>query len=423
MKKAIIVLLSSLLFNYAYSQNENETTTVLFLGNSYTYYNDGLDQVFKLVANSLGHEVETISNSPGGYTLENHCSNSTSLSYIQSREWDYVVLQEQSQMPAFLPSQVAAETYPFATILCDSIHNNSICTTPIFFMTWGRENGDTDNCPYYPPICTYDGMQWRLRQSYVEMAESNNGIVSPVGMVWKSIRDNHPEIGLYQSDESHPTDKGTYIAACTFYASIFHESPVGADYPDEVSADIATIIQNTAWDIVNDSLDIWRIDTTTLRVDFEPTYPIKSFSAYFENYTENADSCLWDFGDSSSEWQYPVWDHLYDMMEHQYLIEDEYEICLNAYKDCQLKNICKIRYIFASDITKTNKSGINIYPNPIRNGIIQIENQIGKEYCIYSIEGKLVLKSYFTSNIIDVSKLKNGVYTIVIDRKSYKVII
>ena len=49
-------------------------------------------------------------------------------------------------------------------------------------MTWGRKNGDASNCSAYPPICTYEGMQQRLRESYMEMASANQGRVSPVGM-------------------------------------------------------------------------------------------------------------------------------------------------------------------------------------------------------------------------------------------------
>jgi hypothetical protein len=37
------------------------------------------------------------------------------------------------------------------------------------------------------------------------MAETNDAIVAPVGAVWNYIRQNHPEIELYNPDESHPS--------------------------------------------------------------------------------------------------------------------------------------------------------------------------------------------------------------------------
>ena len=35
---------------------------------------------------------------------------------------------------------------------------NEMQEIPVFFMTWGRENGDDMNCPNWPPVCTYEGV-------------------------------------------------------------------------------------------------------------------------------------------------------------------------------------------------------------------------------------------------------------------------
>ncbi|MDD4149388.1 MAG: T9SS type A sorting domain-containing protein [Bacteroidales bacterium] len=400
---------------------ETQTKSVLFLGNSYTYYNGGVDQVLKQIATSKGDIVEVQSNSPSGYTFENHCTNLTSLNYIKSREWDYVVLQEQSQLPSFSPAQVALESYPYAKILCDSIRSNSVCTTPVFFITWGRENGDAGNCASYTPLCTYEGMQWRLRQSYVEMAELNNGIVAPVGMVWKSIRDNYPTIDLYQSDESHPSNNGTYLAACTFYATIFNKSPEGAAFPTTVDATTAGILQTAAWAIVNDSLDIWLIDTTTLRVDFQLLQLTKNVSAYFYNISENADSCYWEFGDGEAQWQYSP----FDMMVHAYPEVGNYDVCLTGYgyNGCTSKTICKTEYISVTGFDNSIAKNSNIFPNPVKNGTIQITNHKEQNYSLYSTDGKQIRNSLIKNDIIDVSDVKAGVYILVIGDKSYKIVI
>ena len=91
-------------------------------------------------------------------------------------------------------------------------------------MTWGRENGDSQNCASYPPICTYEGMQDRLTESYTEMAQNNESLLAPIGIAWKDIREQHPEINLYSSDGSHPSIQGSYLAACVFYAILFDDS-------------------------------------------------------------------------------------------------------------------------------------------------------------------------------------------------------
>ena len=114
---------------------------------------------------------------------------------------------------------------PYATKnamqLADSVYANNFCTEVMMYMTWGRKNGD----PQWAPISTFDGMNDRLRSAYLRMADSVQGSVSPVGSAWKYVRENYPSIELYNADESHPSVAGTYLAACTFYASIFRKHP------------------------------------------------------------------------------------------------------------------------------------------------------------------------------------------------------
>ncbi len=416
----ILTLCSLTLF---VSNSFSQTKSILFLGNSYTYYNGGLPTMLKNIANSLGETIEVESNALGGYTLENHSTNSTSLELIASRNWDYVVLQEQSQKPSFPPSQVETEVYPYSTVLCDSIYSNNTCTKPLFFMTWGYENGDASNCPYYTPLCTYEGMQWRLRQSYVEMAEANNAWAVPCGMAVKAVRESNPEIGLYYTDGSHPSIHGTYLAACTFYSSIYHKSAAGAYIPTEITADEAAILQNAAWAVVSDSLDIWRIDTTTVRADFEPVFLTKSVTAYLMNYSENSDSCLWIFGDGTQQMQYLSLDNNYQMMTHEYPAEAEYEICLIAYKGCDEDMVCKTRYIFISGVSEEPGKSFTIFPNPVKDGLICIENA-DKSVCrIFNSEGKIVLKSIITDNKIDISDLNAGSYILQCGSKSTKFVV
>ena len=139
-------------------------TSILWLGNSYTGTNN-LPGTFRQLSLAAGDSVDHDSYTPGGYTFEGHSTNATTLNKIAEEPWDFVVLQEQSQRPSFPPAQVANEVYPYAEILVDSIRSNHECTEPLFYMTWGRRAGDQQNCQFYPPLCTYAGMQQRLRES------------------------------------------------------------------------------------------------------------------------------------------------------------------------------------------------------------------------------------------------------------------
>ena len=167
----------ALLFNTSQAQ---DTKRVLFVGNSYTYVNN-LPLILSNLFLAGGDTLEWEQSTPGGATLEGHSTNNSTLSWIAQGTWDHVVLQGQSQRPSFPPSQVANQVYPYAKILCDSIYAANPCTEPIFYMTWGRKNGDQQNCQFYPPLCTYEGMQLRLRTSYLQMAVDNNCTVAPGG--------------------------------------------------------------------------------------------------------------------------------------------------------------------------------------------------------------------------------------------------
>jgi len=72
---------------------------ILFIGNSYTYYNN-LPHIFQSLAKSSGHLVKTGMIAKGGYTLKRHSEDPSVLDKIKRGNWDYVILQEQSVVPS-----------------------------------------------------------------------------------------------------------------------------------------------------------------------------------------------------------------------------------------------------------------------------------------------------------------------------------
>lgn len=277
-----------------------QTKKILFIGNSYVYTNN-LPSVLYSLALSAGDTIYYSSSAPGGYTLQQHTTNATTLSQINFTNWDYVVIQEQSQMPSFPPSQVQTETYPYAQQLNDLILANDSCTETVFFMTWGRKYGDASNCANYPPLCTFEGMQARLRQSYVEMADDNQALVAPVGEAFKYARMADSTINLYSPDNSHPSIAGTYLAACTFYATIFETSPVGITYNAGLPAAQASFLQQIAYQTVFDSLSVWNINEFEPQANFTfSTNGAGPFTYQFTSTSSNASSYLWSEGDTTS---------------------------------------------------------------------------------------------------------------------------
>lgn len=293
MKKYL--LLFFLLFTFLTPLWGQQTVRALFLGNSYTNFNT-LPAIVASLANANGDTLIHDWNVPGGYTLEGHSTNGTSLGKIAQGSWDFLVMQEQSQRPSFPPLQVQQDVYPFAEVLVDSFRSANSCAQPVFFMTWGRKNGDQQNCQFYPPLCTYEGMQGRLRSSYMEMADLNDGWVAPVGSAWWRSRILDPNLDLYTGDGSHPSYPGSYLAACVFYATLFQKSPEGLPFYGNLDSTTATYFQTIAATVVFDSLSQWDY---TLAPAANFTWQSQADTVFFTNASGNYTSAQWDFGDGS----------------------------------------------------------------------------------------------------------------------------
>ena len=374
-----------------------QTKNVLFLGNSYTGVNN-LPLLTYNLALSLGDTINYDSNTPGGYTYEGHSTNATSLAKIAQGNWDFVVLQEQSQKPSFPPSQVATEVYPYAQVLVDSIKSANACTEPIFYMTWGRKNGDAGNCAAYPPLCTYDGMQGRLRESYIEMAVDNDGSVSPVGAAWKYVRDNYPTLELYSADESHPSINGSYLAACVHYASVFRESPVGASFISTLTAIDAAILQEAAELVVLDSLSTWRIGDNDVIASFTSN-TVSGSTAFSENGT-NGTTYSWDLDDGSTETA--------AAFSHTYGNDGTYNVELIATNGCDSDTITQEVIV--------NTTGMN--ENQLNFEILQSQNKYSllfkntaeRHIQLYDAKGSLIQEDKKTNSEITIALPKSGVH-------------
>ena len=129
----------------------------------------------------------------------------------------------------------------------------------MFYETWGRKNGDASNCGSYPPICTYLGMQDRLRASYKLFADTTQSAMAPAGEAWRKSIAQNPTLELYSSDQSHPSLEGSYLTACVFYEVLFHKSVLSNTYTAGVSSINVNFLQQIAHDVVNDSLLTWNI--------------------------------------------------------------------------------------------------------------------------------------------------------------------
>ncbi len=222
-------------------EHSSGCTRVLFIGNSYTTVND-LPSVFASLARSGGHRVETGTAAEGGWTLAHHAGSAATAAKLASAKWDIVVLQEQSQIPSVEQFR-QEQMYPAARRLVGSIRNQG--ARPLFYLTWARRDGWPENA-----MPDYASMQAAIDAGYLAIGADQRAAVAPVGDAWSAMLALKTTVALWQEDGSHPTEAGTYLAACVFYATIFRESPNGLGYRASLSAEEAATIQTVAAETV-----------------------------------------------------------------------------------------------------------------------------------------------------------------------------
>jgi Domain of unknown function (DUF4886) len=217
--------------------NDDDCLRVLFVGNSYTYVND-LPTMFSELSRSGGRKVEVSIVAEGGFSLADHVNSTNFAEALTSSQWDYVVLQEQSQIPSIEASRTQS-MYPAARGLVQQIRATS--AEPIFFETWAHRGGFPEN-----GLSNYEAMQYEINQGYMRIASELDVRIAPVGLAWFRALQGNPNMQLWQEDGSHPSEQGTYLAACVFYVTLFNESPVGLSYRGNLSEEVALQLQEAA---------------------------------------------------------------------------------------------------------------------------------------------------------------------------------
>jgi hypothetical protein len=205
---------------------------VLFLGNSFTYVND-LPTVFRDLARAAGQDVETSMVANGGETLQDHAASSDSLNAIRNTHEQFVILQEQSQVPS-VESFRQSEMYPAARTLVASVRTAG--ATPILLETWAHRDGWSDY------RLDYSAMQAAVNQAYATIATELKVSVAPAGQAWQTVLRQDPGIVLWEADGIHPSPAGTYLAACVLYTRLFGPCPSNASYTEGLSPAVAGIL-------------------------------------------------------------------------------------------------------------------------------------------------------------------------------------
>lgn len=392
---------------------------VLFIGNSYTQVNN-LPQVLENIANAAGDTLEWQMEAPGGYTLQGHCSTAATINKIKLGNWNYVVLQEQSQTPALPNDFVATGFFPYVRQLDSIIDQYNPCAQTVFYRTWGRKYSDNQLCQQYtidfnwPHYCSYAAMDSVLQLRYMMAADSIKGAVAPAGAVWRYIRTHYPNIDLYDPDESHPSQAGTYAAALSFYTALYRKDPVTHTATYNYSLDTATAnaIRTAARKVAYDSMQQWHIGQHELQAALIPAFQAGSAHIFAPfNLSVNATNQVWYYGDGLSSAN--------PNGIHSYSSPGIYTVMLvatNQVNGCKDTAYATIEVKSTGTVPGTETSRrMRLFPNPAGN-IIHIEpgtqGEI-RQISISEISGKILYTETLSQNAktaIDISMLQAGMY-------------
>lgn len=197
---------------------------ILFIGNSYTYYND-MPLLFEKLCVENGRDVKVNAVTCGGHKLYEYLDNGDQYveelnALAKNQKYDICFLQEHSTFSALKTDIFVDAVYR----LTEKLKN---CAKQfILYETWGRKAGSD---VLEKNQWTNESMTFKVAEAYKKASEKVSVPISHVGRYFYGITNNHKEINLYHEDLSHPSYEGSCLAALTHYVTVFKTFPKNTD--------------------------------------------------------------------------------------------------------------------------------------------------------------------------------------------------
>lgn len=224
--------------------------SILWVGNSFFYYNDSMHNHFGRLVQSANSRVRSTSVTISGSGLDWHDMDSLlrpdglgRYSFVgdneirfnkPGRQYDTAILMDCSQCPVH--PQLRDAFHSTARKHAATLTKNGV--RPVLFMSWAYKDKPD--------------MTGSLADEYTKAANDNDALVIPAGLAFARAIAKRPDLELYQPDKRHPSLAGTYLAACTVYAALYGKSPVGLKYTAGLSPDVVALLQTSAWEAVQE---------------------------------------------------------------------------------------------------------------------------------------------------------------------------
>jgi len=231
---------------------ETPPAAILWVGNSFFYYNNSLHNHFNRLAASAQPAVRvrgtsvTISGSgldwhdmeslvrDGGLGRYSFTTDNEVRFNPPGRQYDTAVLMDCSQCPIHPRLQTAFH----ATAKRHSATLTKAGIRPVLFMSWAYQDKPE--------------MTAQLAEHYTRAGNANDALVIPAGLAFARAIAQRPAVVLHDADKRHPSLAGTYLAAATAYAALYRASPLGCTYTAGLDAETARFLRTVASETVQD---------------------------------------------------------------------------------------------------------------------------------------------------------------------------
>jgi hypothetical protein len=236
MRKAAFPVFVGVLIAWAVAHDAAQTPQpprkVLFIGDSLTYFNDGIYAHLERLAAAAKPVVSVTADKSvaGGAFLRRLWDMQGPVKAIGAASYDAVLLQED------LPETTVADFHEYARRFVTEIRKTR--ARPILLMAWA-----------YPRLGWISMEQ--IAAAHRDVARELNVEVAPVGLAWQAVSNARPSLNLFGPDHEHPNIHGTYLATCVVYSTLYKRDPNGIAYvASGMTAEDAAFLQKIAWQIV-----------------------------------------------------------------------------------------------------------------------------------------------------------------------------
>ena len=191
---------------------EEKQYQVLFIGNSFTFYNS-LDVLTETIGKNIGIDITCKSFTLGSHSLLEDTDPNDSLGKkifadLKVNQYTDIILQDKSNYP-----------YNHYSDFKSGVRGMKEKIEPLqngvklhLYETWGY-NSENLTAPI-------PEMESTIRKNTTMVANLYQMDAIYVGQAFTYVYENYPDINLYHQDNKHPSYVGTYLAALVHIASL-----------------------------------------------------------------------------------------------------------------------------------------------------------------------------------------------------------